>query len=301
VTLTPDLVTHRKLAIVKQVYLDATRQRAKATPVARLLAVVGYDLAIETALKATIRALDPRAQIKGEFRDLTKQANSALLGASFGDLPQSAAIQVVRNIRNAAQHEGRLPTTDEENECHVIARGFLDELLGRVWAQSLAAVQTSQLVLDPDSKARLEAGDAALLAGDYATAIAKAGEALEWALLRVKNALVGRGDTWVRAILTEDTFGHPKASRDLTQSIERTQSTVLYLALGLDYGEYIRFKSVAGTVRFMSGGNSSIFGAKDNPDHSDAESALAYSSESIIQIEARVGSLQKPYGREHWY
>ena len=300
-TALPDLVALRKLAIVKQVYLEGSRQRAKATPVARLLAVVGYDLAIETALKTTIRALDPGVSLKGDFSDLVRLTEAALRKSSLGVLPRAAHIVIVRGIRNAAQHEGRLPTPQEEDECHVIARGFLDELLAQVWGSSLQAIRVGQLVVDPACKEYLDAGEACMAAGDFASAVAKAAEALEWALIRVKDALVGRGDTWVRAILTEDSFGNPKASRDLTSSIERTQATVLYLALGLDYGEYVRFKANAGSLSFTIGGGASHYGAKDNPDQSDGEGALAYASEAIIQIEARVGSIGKPFGREHWY
>jgi hypothetical protein len=297
----PDLVTLRKLAILKQVYLEGSRQRVKATPVARLLAVVDYDLSVETALKTAIRALDPGVSLKGDFAELVRFAKAALTKASLGDLPQASAIQQVRDIRNAAQHEGRLPTPQEEDECHVIARGFLDELLSRVWGSALDAVRTGQLVVDPECKSYLDEAEVALSTGDYTNAVSKAAEALQWALLRVKNALVGRGDTWVRAILTEDSFGKPKASRDLTTSIERTQTTVLYLALGLDYGEYIRFTAISGSVIFSMGGSPGHYGAKDNPDQSDAENAIAYASEALIQIEARVGSIAKPFGKDYWY
>lgn len=124
---------------------------------------------------------------------------------------------------------------------------------------------------------------------------------MEWVLTRVKNALVGRPDPWVRAILTEDSFGKPKASRELTTSIQRTQETVLYIALGLDYGDLVRFRAIAGSTSFDVGGGAGHYGIKDELDASGAEFALAYASEAIVQIEARVGSIDKPFGRDHWF
>jgi hypothetical protein len=298
---TADAITRRKLAISKQVYLEGSRQRAKTSSVGRLLAVVGYDLAVETALKAAIRFLDPKVSLKGDFPHIIGVAKSALQSAGLGDLTDVAAIQHVHDVRNAAQHEGRLPTSEEVDESHFTARSFLDHFLAQVWGHSLDSIAASELVADAECKAHLDAAEAAFTAGDFTTAIARAAEALAWALLRVKNALVGRGDTWVRAILTEDSFGKPKASRELTQSIERTQQTVLYVALGLDYGDYVRYQAVAGSVTFMMAGSAHHYGAKENPDQADAEAVIAYASEAVTQIEARVGSIARPFGREHWY
>jgi hypothetical protein len=300
-TVTADIITARKLAIVRRVYLEGTRQRAKATPVSRLLAVIHYDLAIETALKAAIRALDPAAPLKSDLAELVTAAEGALAKHTLGNVPRAASIKQVRIIRNAAQHEGRLPTPQEEDECHAITRPFLDEFLAQVWASPLDSVSLGELVLDPACKKHLNDAESHYTAGEFDQAVAEAAEALAWALLRVKNSLVGRGDTWARAIMTSDAFGEPRASRDLTQSIERTQETVLYLALGLDYGEYARFRATAGTVTFMMGGSASHWGAKESLDQSDAEYAIGYASEAVAQIEGRVGSIEKPFGREHWY
>lgn len=299
--LTADLLALRKLAIAKQVYLDATRQRTKPSPTARLIAVVEYDMAIETVLKTTLVALNAKKVPASDFPGLVQQVAAAMTTELSTELPRAAAIQHVRNTRNAAQHEGRLPTSAEEDECHVIARGFLEDLLTLVWDLSFDAVSLVELIADASSTERLTEGQAALGARDHRAAVEKAGEALEWALMRVKNALVGRSDAWARAILTEDSFGKPKASRELATSIQRTQETVLYIALGLDYGDLVRFRVIAGSTSFYIGGGAGHYGIKDELDVSDAEFALAYASEAIVQIEARVGSIDKPFGRDHWF
>jgi len=296
----PDLLTLRKLAIVRQVYLTATRQRGQPTAVSRLIAVVEYDLAIETVLKSVLAALQRRA-LGGDFADLIKQVRAALAAKGLPDLPRADAVQRVRSIRNAAQHEGRLPTIEEADECHVIARGFLDATLGLVWDLSLDGISLAGLIADDASRARIAEGEQHLASDNKKVAVEKAGEALEWALLRVKNALVGRGDPWARAILTEDAFGKPKASREMTASIQRTQETVLYLALGLDYGELVRFRGVAGSVVFTLDGGAAHYGMKDGLNDADAELALAYAAEALVQIESRVGTIDKPFGRDRWY
>src|SRR5205807_1687000 len=87
---------------------------------------------------------------------------------------------------------------------------------------------------------------------------------------------------------------------NLTRAIERTQQTVLYLALGLEYSEYLRFRNIAGEVIFMVGGSASHYGMKEPMLTDEAEFAVAYSADAVVQIETRVGSLEKPFGRYFW-
>ncbi len=298
--LTADAPTLRKLEIAKQVYLEGTRQRAKSSQVSRLLAVIAYDHAIESTLKVALRHLANKLH-KGDFPQLVSAVEAAMTHYRLGDLPRAADIQYVRNVRNAAQHEGRLPTPEEEEDCHLNSRTFLDEFLGAVWGYSLDRLRLSQLILDEECKAKLDEAESRLAAEDFIGAAHLAAVGLELAFYRVRNALVGRGEHWMRGILIEDSFGRPKASRDLTQSIERTQQTVLYLALGLDYSEYLRFQAVAGSATPMLSGDFPVHGGKETVDRAEAEQALAYASEAISQIESRVGSIAKPFGSDFWF
>jgi hypothetical protein len=301
VAVKPDPNATRKLGIAKQLYVVGSQDRATGTPISRLLAVVHFDMAIETAVKTAIRSLDPRASTKGDFPDVATRLATALEKASLGDLPQAAGILHVHDIRNAAQHEGRLPTPEEEDECHTIARSFLNELLAAVWDRSLDSLRLADLIVDDDSRRRLDEAEVALAEGRYGDAIEKSAEALQWALLQVKSALVGRGDTWAKAILVEDSFRKPRASRDLTASIERTQETVMYLALGLDYAQFARYQAIAGFTSFAMKGTAMHYGAKATPDLADAEQVVGYVTGALVQIETRVTSIAKPFGRERWF
>ena len=92
-----------------------------------------------------------------------------------------------------------------------------------------------------------------------------------------------------------------KGDRNTTKAFTRIQNTVKYLALGLDYSDQVRFNKIAGTVGFTLGGNHRMYNMKENISEDEAEFVLSFSIDAIVQIESRVGDLEKPFGQEHWW
>jgi hypothetical protein len=298
-----DPITFRKLTIAKQIYLDATRQPSSLSAVARIIAVVEYDLAIETALKAVLGSLQPAKVPPDRFADLIQQVDHALTNAALPPVPLRAAIQQVHNIRNDAQHQARYPSDVEVSDCRTYARDFLTDLIMQVWGLAFGSLHLGDLVEDATARGWLVEAEDALVTGDLPRAVMRAGEALQFALEQVEHALVGHADPWEPepGIVVEDPFGNANADRDLGRAFRRMQETVLYLALGLDYADYVRFKAVAGDVSLLRDGTADHHGMKEPVEISEAEYAVGYASEAAVRIEGRVGDLARPFGRGFWY
>jgi hypothetical protein len=70
-TITLDSASRKKLVLAKQLYQQSLRQSAAHTSIMdRIMAVIGFDLAIETALKAAAIAMDPALKPKALFKTL---------------------------------------------------------------------------------------------------------------------------------------------------------------------------------------------------------------------------------------
>jgi hypothetical protein len=296
-----DPISLRRLTIAKQILGDAARQPVELSAVARILAVVAYDLAVETTLKTITISLDGRRVPADNFSGLVEQVERVLAKNGLGDLPGRATIFHVHQTRNDVQHKARYPTREEVSDCRTYARDFLEAVCATVWGFSFAGLSLSALVQDDRARGALLEAEQAIARADLTTAVQSASEALTWALLRVERAIVGKSDPFSKGVVAQDGFGETRVDRDLTSAIKRTQETVLFLALGLEYAEYLRFRSIAGWTQIIPGGRASHHASKTSPDVDDAEFVVAYASDAVIQIEARVGGLDKPFGRDHWY
>ena len=84
-------------------------------------------------------------------------------------------------------------------------------------------------------------------------------------------------------------------SEDILPGFEILREVVLINALGLDYIEDKKFRDLVGNVQFGYSGKPNdvveyFGGGLDHPTRYDAEKALAYSINSILSIEDRIGS-----------
>lgn len=101
-----------------------------------------------------------------------------------------------------------------------------------------------------------------------------------------------------------DSFGKlllDSDARQIYQAFERMQEILLYVALGMNYTDYMKYKGIAGQVFFTLDGTPQRIGGKKNPDANDAEFVVAYCTDTVVQIESRVGSLEAPFGSNRWF
>jgi hypothetical protein len=93
-----------------------------------MLAVIGFDLANETILKAVAVELNNTIKLKRYFNEVIEQIN-AELGKKGKPQLNTTNIGKVHDIRNATQHHARYPTEIELNDCRTYTRDFLEKTL----------------------------------------------------------------------------------------------------------------------------------------------------------------------------
>ena len=95
-TLIPDEITLKKLYLVKQLYRHADMLSiAQHSAVNRIVAVISFDLTVETALKVVVGALESKDQPDKVYDGLIQQANDKLAKAGLGSIPNESTIRRV--------------------------------------------------------------------------------------------------------------------------------------------------------------------------------------------------------------
>lgn len=299
-----DAITAKKLVLAKRVYqfgLGEATTRLSTT--GAIMAVVAFDLAVETLLKTVVNCLDTSRTPAETFDGLIQQAEHLLVAAGVGNLPDEANVRHVHRIRNDAQHKARYPTESEVSDSRTYVRDFMKKVLAQVWAISLDQVRLTDLVKHQRVKAFLEEGQAALAQRRYVEAAEQSVAGLHWALELVRRAIVGPSSWPSRAFVMSDGFGHSKEDRGTYRAFERMQESLLYVALGMDYSGYMKCNRTVGSVSFTLDGTPhfSRGGAAEELDPAEAEFVVAYATDAVIEVETRVGDLEAPFGSDRWY
>ena len=180
----------------------------------------------------------------------------------------------------------------------------MQKVIADVWGLDFDRISLTDSIQNERVRQFLVEAETALDQGDYPQAIHKAAAGLTWALNRVSIAVVGRLPPGVDAIPVVDAFGELRSdfnARDMYRTLERMQETLLYVALGMNYADFMKYKRIAGQVFFAQHGNPQYVGGKENPDANDAEFVVVYCTDTVVQIESRVGSLEAPFGSDRWY
>lgn len=300
-----DPIARKKLILVKQLYQQALVQSASQhSTIGRILSVIGFDLAIETMLRAVVGSLDVSKTPADGFQGLAQQCDALLTVAGCNLIPDKANILYIHSIRNDAQHKAKYPNESDVSDCRTYCRDFLQKVIADVWGLDFERISLTDAIQDDKVKQLLTEAETALSQKDYQQAIHQAAAGLTWALNCAKTAVVGRLPSFAGAISLLDAFGEPMSeshARDAYRALQRMQETLLYIALGMNYTDYMKYKQIAGHVYFTLDGSHHRQGGEENPDANDAEFTVAYCTDTVVQIESHVGSLQAPFGSNHWY
>ena len=300
-----DSITHKRLILAKQLFQHAVVQSASQhNTISRILAVIGFDLAVETVLNAMVSALDPSRSAASTFQGLVQQCDCLLPAAGCNPVPDKANIQHVHSIRNDAQHKAKYPNESAVSDCRTYTRDFLRKVVVDLWALDFDCMSLTDIVQNQAVKQFLTDAETALSAANYHQAAEHAAAGLTKALNRVETAIVGRLPSFASGIMLVDSFGgvsDTSDARDAYRALQRVRETLLYVALGLDYGNYMRYRQIAGAVVFAIDGTPHFSGMKDNITARSAEYVVAYCIDTVVQIEACVGDIEAPFGSDRWY
>jgi hypothetical protein len=299
----PDPITHKKLLLVKQLYHRAIAQVSSLlNPVDRILAVVGLDLCIETQLKTIVSSLDSSKVPADGFQGLIQQADSVLEKEGLTRLPDMATIQFVHSTRNDAQHKAKYPNEADVNDARTYTRDFLRKTSSSVWNLDFDTLSLASTVQDDDARNRLLQAEEALRQDQPADAALAAAAALTGTVSRVESAVVGHLPSVAQGILVTSAFNvsSDSDSRQALAAIQRMQDTLLYVALRMDFTQFMRFRSLVGEVYFTANGQVHSSSMKQDIDLREAEWVVAYCIDSVLKVEETVGSIDAPFGRKWW-
>lgn len=156
-TVSLDLITHKNLILIKQIYQRAVVQSASEhSDVDRVLALISFDLANETLLKRAITAVDSRAKVVSELSELIRTADDVFGKAtpSIPPVPDAQKVRRVRRIRNAAMHDATYPAPAEISDCRTYTRDFLQQMVSNVWGVDFDALSLTEVIKNPMVKAK---------------------------------------------------------------------------------------------------------------------------------------------------
>ena len=330
-----DSITHKKLIIVRQLYQQATSHLTRSNEMSKIMAVISFDLAIETILKLAMRLADNTKSPKSDINELMQQLDAALILHGITTIQAKPHILRVRQIRNAAQHEARTPTNTELNECHIYTRDFLSDFTLQAWSIDIQNIRLSSMIRDNVIRTIMEKAESAFQTGNYTESTYKANGGLAWTLHVVNRMLIPSLHGAFFRLDYEDPYpsGTPAMPKDVNRDlwrnivdlrkelsdkigktqkmldeikdnvkgqqsqIEAIQEILLINLFGIDYVEYLRMKSIAGHVTLVLDNpeNPYIENMKQHIGVSDAEFVLNYCIDAVAKIEAQVGDINAPF------
>lgn len=298
-TITLDPITQRKLVLARQIYQRALIQaQLKHSYADRILAVIGFDLATESVLKAIVGALDPKKTTDKDFHGVLQQADSCLVANSLPGIPDKAKIQHVHDVRNDAQHKAKYPNETDVSDCRTYTRDFLEQVILDVWGQGFNSISLTSMVGNPNVRTYLTEAEKHLENAEYYEAVESAEAALRWSLRMIKRHIVGPFPR-LDAVLIAPSSGRQAPSREVARSIELMRDMLVRSTVGLDFRSYVRYRQIVSSaiqsMSFLQDGNYEVNRNVGTPSQAEAEFVLEFGINAVIQIESLVGDIEKPF------
>lgn len=310
-------VTHKKLVVVRQLFESASIQgSSRYSPVSRIMAVIGFDLAVETILKAIVSSLDTREQPDKSFQAVLQQVNDKLRESGFSPLPDEANIRHVHGLRNDAQHKAKYPTDEDVKECQFFVNTFLQKVIMQLWNIEFRNISVAELIRNEKAKDYLVNAEKALIENDFENTVKQAYSALLWVTSNVRRQLFSRDrglnesfdfrkvsdqidDDVADAIET----GFEPIRDEISYELASIQDTMLLFAIGVNYAQYVRLQMILPeAMGFDRSGNlltqPSLF--KKKITKPDAQFALNFCIDAVIQVEAQIGNVENMPEPSDW-
>jgi hypothetical protein len=296
-----DVITRKKLILVKQLYQHAVIQsESQHSYVGRIMALIGFDLAAETILKAVVAALEPMKTPADGFHSLIQQADKLLVDTGYSPVPDKSNIQHVHALRNDAQHKAKYPNEPDMSDCRTYIRDFLRRIIFNVWGLSFEALSLADAVQHQEVKGYLAIAESELKSGNYKESVVQAEIGFRTALELVERAFVGGLSLGTSAFVTINNYDEEAIDRDSFRAFQRMRKQFLISILGLNISSYWHYDQIAlSVVKYsttVADGQTEMTITEENVGAKDAEFAVSYAVNSVLQIENVVGELDIPFG-----
>lgn len=279
-----DSILFTKLVVVKQLYLEATRNFENRHHIAnRILAVIIYDVTVESILKLVVSELEPAKSPSSTFPKLIEQCNAVLNDHGHEPISNLSSIRQLHSVRNDAQHKAKFPTQEEVEEARVHTLDLCKQLMESLWDIDFLEVSLDSLISDPLLGDLVEAARDGIKANDPRRAVALAHLAFSWAHRSIDELVP---DSTIRPLRAEQI-----PSLDLSSSMyldsymKRTERSAKRFAAMLSSGvavvDYRRYRSLIPRLQFQ--------GAIDSrkPNHRDLSINVLFRGRSPDLEDAR--------------
>lgn len=294
-----DVVTRKKLIIVKQMYQRAlTQSFTRHNPVSSIFSVIEFDLANETVLKAVVIALDPTKNLSDSFQGIISQAENELSAKGI-TIPDKVKVQHVRTLRNDAQHKAKYPSEADVNDCRTYTRDFLSQTFQDVWGESFDLFSLVDAIQNTVALKHLKEAETDLSNSDFVMAVAKSIFAFEIMIGNLADSFTNSIGYYIDAILVTETFRSPEPNRDVFNALMKTRELVVFQTIGISPQDYLRFKRYTRFIHvaIMSDHSFHTNISGEKPIKEEAEYVMNFVTDSIIQIENLDNDILKPYDR----
>jgi hypothetical protein len=295
-----DVVTHKKLMLVKQIYQRALIQSQFTHKIVdRMLAVVGFDLANETTLKAIAVALNPTIKFQQNFPELIKQVDGEL-AALGGKLPNVAHIQYIHKIRNDAQHYAKFPSEIEVSDCRTYTRDFLIQTFSDVWGESFESISLVDIIENVEIKNHLLEAGKDFAQKDYTQTLIKSMVAFQKAVGGLADLLTDHISYWIKSIVVTETFEEAQPSENVFRAFIRTRELIALQAIGINPQEFLKYKRMTNYIGIsiaQAGNYQANLNSDKEPTDEEADYVLNFVIYSVIQIESLDEDITKAYDR----
>ncbi len=292
-----DVRTLKKLILVKRIYQQALIQSQFTHRIVdRMLAVVGFDFANETTLKAAAVALNPTIQLERPFPKVRAQVESELKKQNK-KLLDTSKIQEVHDVRNAAQHQARYPTEIEVSDSRTYTRDFLTQAFIEIWGASFESLSLVDEIQNSISQKYLVEAESDLVNGKFIDVLAKSIASFQIVIGGLADSITENISSWVNAIVVTETFEKQEPNSNVFQAFLKTRELIAFQVTGINPQEYLKYKRLS---RFVAvhlyqddGYNYNITGR--DPTKDEAEYVLNFVTNSIVQIKSLDADILKSH------
>lgn len=208
-SLTADTITKRKLVLAKELFQQSSKQaELKHSVTNRIMAVIGFDLAVETLLKVVYGTLESRKTPSDSFPNLFDQCDNLLSSAELPSLtPYRALVLHTHSVRNDAQHKAKYPNEVDVQDARTHTKDFCQAVIQNVWGLSFEQLSIIELLDDETLRSLLSQSLLQIQASDNKKALTFAEASFYWASQCFYDVLP-KHNTSLSGLLPLDDFGN---------------------------------------------------------------------------------------------
>jgi hypothetical protein len=309
---TIDPQTMKRLAFIRLLYQQGVDQTRLPEPLTFTSALSFHD-AVEHFLILAGEHLGANLPDHIQFMKYWTELNPKKLNGGV-DLSGKVGMDRLNRLRNGFKHAGALPSLAAIEQARTDVSSFFEDNLPRVFGVPFAGIDMTDLIAQPEARAKVKAATAANVAGDRIEAMALLVEAFErlfethtrpesfggspfsfgprlsfplskWDMQGILHQPNG-GSSW------SPTRGSERLAEQLDWMMKvagEAQNGLRLIALGIDFRQYYRFRQLTPAVHYTG---YSIRHVQHVPYYAPSTDEFDYCHQFLITVALRIAELE---------